>query len=304
MVNTYVFKNVTWVDLTSPTKDEIREIMLKYNIHPLAAEELLLPSLGTKVDVYDDFIALTIHFPVRKQSHRESNQEVDFIVGKNFLITARYDNIDALYKFSKMFEVNSVLEKNHLIGEHAGYMFYYMMREMYYSMKNEMEAIQDSLIDIEKKTFDGNERAMVMEISKVSRTLLTFKQVIALHDDLLHSFSDAAKNFFGADFDHYVSAIKHEYVKISKMMHGLSESLTEVRETNNSLLETKQNTIMTTFTAITVLSAIMTIVFSWFLIDAKDTPFRESPFEFTIVGIIAILAASFAAYMMKRNKWL
>ncbi len=304
MVTIHTYKKVTWIDLESPTREEVHDIMQKYGIHPLAAEELLLPTTRSKADRYDDFIYLILHFPAWKHSHRDTTQEIDFIIGKDFLVSARYDTVDPLHKFAKMFEVNSVLEHNEKIGEHAGYMFYYMIREMYHSLRDELEAIKDGLDDIEKKTFTGREKEMVFEISKTSRELLAFKHATVLHKEVLESFGDAAASFFSADFSHYVHALESEYEKVNKTIVSLSESLSEMRETNAALLETKQNEIMKTFTAVTLISSILTIISSWFLIDSPYRPFAESRHEFWIVGLIMLIVAIVVALLMKIRKWL
>jgi magnesium transporter len=304
MTNTYSYKDVTWVDLESPTRDEVREVMVKYNIPPLAAEDLLLPTLRPRVDVYPDFIYLILHFPAWKHSHKETSQEMDFIIGKNFIITARYDTIDPIHKFAKMFEVNSVLDRNALVGKNAGYMFYYMIREIYHSLSDELEAIKDNLQDIEKKTFTGQEKEMVYELSNTSRELLGFKHATALHEEILNSFAIAAKPFFGATFSHYLDAILGEYTKVSKTIANISESLAELRETNNALLEAKQSETMKMFTAITVISSFLTIISSWFLVEAPDRPFAEAPHEFWLVGLVMLVVAVIVAGVMRFKKWL
>jgi magnesium transporter len=304
MVNTYSYKNVTWVDLECPTRDEVRDLIKKYDIHPLAAEELLLPTTRSKVDRYDDFIYLILHFPAWKHSHRDATQEVDFIIGKNFIVTARYDAIDSLHKFAKMFEVNSILAHNKLIGEHGGYMFYYMIREIYHSLYDELEAVRDRLGDIEKKTFTGREKEMVYEISNTSRELLAFRHATVLHREVLESFAAESKSFFGNDFSHYMETIRNEYLKVDKTIASLSDSLAEMRQTNNSLLETKQNEIMKKFTAITIISSFLTIISSWFLVESPDRPFEGSKHEFWIIGGVMVIVALLIASIMKKKKWL
>ena len=304
MINTYSYKDVTWVDLECPTRDEVREIMVKYNIPPLAAEDLLLPTVRPRVDVYPDFIYLILHFPAWKHSHKDVSQEIDFIIGKHYIVTARYDNIDPMHKFAKMFEVNSVLDRNALVGKNAGYMFYYMIREIYHSLGDELESIKDNLQDIEKKTFTGQEKEMVYELSNTSRELLAFKHATALHEEILESFALAAKPFFGATFVHYLDAIQGEYVKVSKTISSISESLAELRETNNALLEAKQSETMKTFTAITVISSFLTIISSWFLVEAPDRPFAEARHEFWLIGIVMLVVAIVVAGIMRWKKWL
>ncbi len=304
MVNTYTYKNVTWVDMESPTRDEIREVMKKYNIHPTAAEELILPSPRSKVDTYPDFIYLVLHFPAWKLSHQKSTQEIDFVICKNYIITTRYETVDPLHKFAKMFEVNSILDRNALIGEHAGYMFYYMMRELYRSLEDELETVKDALEEIEKKTFTGQEREMVYEISKAARELLDFKHATSLHEDVLETFSSLSKDFFGPEFARYSGTIKSDFLKVHKGVQGVSESLHEIRETNDALLEAKQNKNIMTLTVITFITAILGIIVGLFAADFKHAPIVGMPYDFWVLAGILVAIGVFFTAVFYHKKWL
>lgn len=229
MINRYHYKHLVWIDLESPDKDEVRQIMEEYNIHPLVAEELLLPSIKQKVDLYKNFIFLSLHFPVFKHSHKNTChfQEIDFVIGKDHIITTRFDTIDPLHQFSKIFEVNSILDKSHL-GDHAGFIFYHMMKQIYRSLTNELEAIGDSLHDIEQKIFAGQEKQMVFALSAVSRNLLQFKSTMSFHDDILESFERAGKEFFSAEFSHYLKAITCEYLRVFNTVETQIETVREL----------------------------------------------------------------------------
>ena len=43
--------------------------MKEFGIHPLVAEELRSPTLRPKVDLYDNFIYLILHFPAFQHTH-------------------------------------------------------------------------------------------------------------------------------------------------------------------------------------------------------------------------------------------
>ena len=91
---------------------------------------------------------------------------------------------------------------------------------------------------------------------------------------------------------------------ISKKIHGHNESVRELRETNNALLEAKQSEIMKTFTAITLISSFLTIISSWFLIESPDKPFYGTDHEFWAVGFIMLLLGTLLALLMRLRKWL
>ncbi len=304
MISVYKHKHLTWVDVESPTPDEVRVLMNKYSIDPLVADELLLPTLKPKVDTYPNFIYLILHFPAFKHTHNgDTNQEIDFIIGKDFLITTRYDIVDPLHKFSKVFEVNSVLDKGD-IGEHAGFLFFYMVRKLYKSLEHELEYIEDSLEIIEEDIFEGKEKEMVVALSNVSRNLLNLKQALNPHQEILTSFSDAGRKFFGNSFANHINSIMGEYYRIKNSILVHNDTLYELRETNNSLLSTKQNEVMKVLTIMAFVTFPLSLIASIFGMNTSYLPFIGGPNDFWLVISIMGFAALLMFIFFKRKHWM
>lgn len=305
MITRYRHRDVVWVDLESPTPDEVREVMEEYDIHPVVAEELLLPTLKPKVEFYDNhFIYLILHFPAFRHTHSEDgNQEVDFIIGRNFIITTRYDTIDPLHKFSKVFEVNSILDRSG-VGNHAGYIFYFMIKKLYKALEHEIEYLTDTLREVEGKIFDGREREMVVELSRISRDLLIFKQAMMLHRDVLESLDPAGKSLFGSEFSFYLKSIVGEYYRVQSAIEANLNSLVELRETNNSLVSTKQNEVMKVLTIMAFVTFPLSVIASIFGMNTKVLPIVGRPHDFWIVIGIMFIATIVFFFFFKYRKWL
>ena len=302
MITRYSHKKLTWVDLESPTQEEVRSIMNEFHINPLAADELLAPTLKPKVDTYENFIYLILHFPAFKHTNTLSqNQEVDFLIGKDFLITTRYDTIDPIHKFSKVFEVNSILDKNDM-GTHAGYLFFYMIKKLYKAISHELEFLENSLDEIEEEIFRDREREMVVEISKVSRQLLNFKQALIAHKDVLGSFESAGRSFFGDSFGYHLRTIVGEYYRVENEIKFNAETAAELRETNNSLLSTKQNEVMKTLTLMSFVALPLTFIASIFGMNT-NLPLVGADNDFYIVlGIMGAIALPLFIFF-RLKKW-
>ncbi len=304
MISKYKYKNITWIDIESPTKDDIREVMNEYNLHPIVADELLSPTLRPKVDLYDNLIYLILHFPTISHKHCSSSEaEVDFIIGKDFLITTHYDIVDPLHEFSKIFEVNSILDKSS-IGEHAGFLFFYIMREMYKSSINELDTIQKKLDSIESNIFAGGEVKMVKILSDISRNLLDFKQAVRPHKEVLESFELTGEKFFGKEFSYYTRGISGEYYKIYNILDGHRETLVELRNTNDSLLTTKTNETMRVLTIMASLVMPAAIVASIFGMNAESMPFVGTPNDFWILISIILSITLLELLLFKYKKWM
>ncbi len=228
---------------------------------------------------------------------------MDFIIGKNFLITTRYDTVDPLHNFSKVFEADSILDRGD-IGEHAGYIFFYMIRKLYKSLEHELEFIGEEIRDIGGRIFAGKEKEMVLEISEVSQELLTFKQAMGTHQEVLDSFEAAGKRLFGEKFAYHLRAITGEYFRVFNQVEGYLNLVMELRETNNSLLSTKQNEIMKTLTIMAFVVFPLSLIAGIFGMNTAYLPIVGVPGDFWIViGIMGALTLGFFVFF-KYKKWL
>ena len=303
MITRHTRRNLLWIDCVSPTPAEIRSLMEEFSIDPSLAEELLLPSFRPRVERRGEIIYLILHFPVFRGAHQHHEHEMDFLIGKNFLITTRYENIDPLHTFAKAFEVNTILGNDSSISN-GGHIFISMTRAFYLALGSEADAVHRRLRDIEDHVFSGDERRMVAQISQVGRVIHHFRQALLSHDETLKSLEPVGARFFGAEFSYHVRELVGAYERVLRRLENLHDSLTELRETNNSLLSTKQNEIMKTLTMMAFVTFPLSLISSIFGMNTHATPIVGTPFDFWIVlGLMAALALSFFVYFRHRG-WL
>ncbi len=304
MISRHTYKKLTWIDLENPTKEEVRSTMDEFEIHPLVAEELLTESARPKVDYYGNQIYLVLHFPTVTHSHDgKTMQEVDFVISKNSIVTVHYEAIDPLFEFSKLFEVNSILEKSNL-GEHAGFIFFYIMRELYKDLRGELQTISKELDSIEHEVFAGNEQAMVQHVSEVNRKLLRFRLATRFHQNILESFEVASKDFFGEKFSFYNHAILGEYHEIANILNGNQETLEALWKTNDSLLSSKTNRTMKTLSVMAGILLPVSLVGQLFGISSIYIPFMSDPRAFFIVIGVMLVSAIVMYMVVRENRWL
>ena len=258
MLNTYKYKEEVWIDVLQGKAEEIQSLVERYGIDPYIAKEIKAESPKSLFGFYDKYIYCILRFPVSKHTHSDGkSQEVDFIIGQDILITARYDTIDALHTFAKELEVDQVLEKQGQQSRHGYVIFTSMLRALYRSILEELEYIEDRIENISKEIFEGEEKEMVVSISETTGTLLDFKRVTGMHGKILESLCDRGGEFFGHAFVEAMEATILDYTKINTIIHSNLEMLRELRETNNSLLTSKQNE---TIKQLTIIGSILLIL--------------------------------------------
>ncbi len=265
MINTYNLNEETWIDIDHGTPEEIHEVMNTYNIHPFVAKELISSTPKPRIEFHDKYIYCILHFPAWKHTHSEgnNNQEIDFIIGQDAIITTRYDTIDALHKLGKSLEVQEILEKDlpsqasdHKY-KHSHIIFMRMLRSLYTGIFEELESIEDSIEKITSQIFKRKEREMVVSISEITRTLLDFKRITDLHHEILEALKRRGKEIFGDEFAKEMDSIILDYLKINTIIKSNVDVLKELRDTDNSLLTAKQNE---TIKQLTIIGAVLFII--------------------------------------------
>ena len=83
MIKRLLYNGIVWIDLESPSAEDVTELSAEFNLHPLVTSELLSPSLRPKIDLHKDYIYIILHFI--------DDKEVDFVLGDGFIITTRYE---------------------------------------------------------------------------------------------------------------------------------------------------------------------------------------------------------------------
>ena len=306
MINTYSYNKSKWIDIGSPTKNEVDKVMIENRIDPIVAKDFLDPTPSQKTAIFSGGLYFVMHFPAFKHSHRSGNmiQEVDFVILKNTLITVRYDTIDIFERFAKEYEVESITKSDQGGIDYKGYdLFLKLFKELNISLSNELLSIGDRISVAEENIFSGKEKEMVLSLSELGIELLLFKKTVFPHFEALIGLAKISKEIFGAEFFDGVMELSKDSESLMNRAVNLLDLLRELRDTNDSILSTKQNEIMKTLTIMAFITFPLALIASIFGMNTSFIPLVGLNNDFWIVmGIMAISVFLFFGYF-KYKKW-
>lgn len=303
MINRYEYEGIIWIDIENPTADEIAEVGQEFNLGLLLRQELLAPTIKPRVDLYPDIVYTLLHFPARRHTHNaQESQEVDFVIGKHFIITVHYDTIDALVDFARSFEAAMLLKRS--TGKfHSGHVLLELTQRLYQEVEYELDSLEDSVTAIETAIFSGHEKDMVLAISRVTRELIDQKRTLSMHAEVLASLEQATTTLFGEHFTEYLRGVSAFHYRAHQRALAMMDIVTELRKTNDSLLTTRQNEITKNLTIMAFITFPLSVVAAVFGMNTEHTPIVGSPNGFWIItGAMVVLTAVFFIYF-KIKKW-
>ena len=302
MITEHIHNNIAWIDVESPSQDDILKLIQEYSINPACAQELLTPTERAKVDIYDNALFMVLHYPDHPARAKHIDEiEIDFLIMQNRLITIHYQPIDTLIEFAEQFKVDTMLNRTNPNTINGGNMFLHINNMLYRGLMNELESVHLRIKKTESEVFQGNELSMVREISKLGRIVLDFKQSLRYHASILKSFHAQSKKFFGETFDVDIELVIGEHAKIESLLENERDLLRELRETNDSLLTAKNND---TIRGLTIISSVVLPITAIAGIFAMNTslPLVDNPHGFyLILGVMAIFVSGMFAFFAKKN---
>lgn len=305
MITRHTSGKAEWIDLESPTEDEIKDVMREFDIDERVHQEISTPTPYPLSIAFPGYSYLILHFPVAGSEDGTHSQEVDFIVGKKFLITVRYESVEALHNLHK------VLEAEELLGIHdkglsTPELLERAVGRLYTSICSHIEQVGKKLERVERDIFSGKEQQTVRNISEIGRVLLRFETALSRHQEPLADFLAALSTpaFFGSTFEDQATHIEARRIHAASLVTSYRAVAQELRITNDSLLSSSQNQVTKTLTVMAFTALPLTLIASVFGMNAVEMPIVDGEYGFWI--ILALMGvAGVALYMyFKLRKWL
>lgn len=244
MISKYSSGKLTWIDLESPSRDELLSVADSYGFHPVIAGELAAVSERSKIDKYDNALYMVLHFPlVSKEKGGIEDVEIDAVFLGDTLITTRYGKIDPVGRFSRLLEEETNL-KNVSEGKHAGFLFFFLAKELYGNTLSYLDVLGKEIRSAERQAFSRLDKAFVARIASLQRILLGISMTMRHHEAVLSSFVDASRTMYGEDFSYYARHIQGEFQKIEKSLKENERLIESLKDTSRMLVSVRTRNLV------------------------------------------------------------
>ncbi|MEK7630915.1 MAG: magnesium transporter CorA family protein [Patescibacteria group bacterium] len=297
-------RHVSWIDLEQPTEEKIGDLVHRYSIHPLVAQELLTATYRPKLEDYDDHLYLVLHFPVcDKKTTATLSREIDFVIFPYTLITVHYEDIPHLDDFQQFLAGHEAVRERKF-GRSSGQLLYQIIKQLFAASRDELRVLEKRIDAVQEKVFSGNERSALQEISGLRRDILNFQKALKPQETVLKSLAEHGKKFFGPDASPYFNDILGEYTQLWNIVEDLRATLNVIYETNVSLLSVSVNEAVRFLTAVSFILLPLQVVINLFGMNITNIPLAHHPNAFWILlalnGVVGIIILQW----LRQKDWL
>ena len=297
-------QQVTWIDIVHPSSADVQNLraILPY-IHPLHFEDILSPTERPKLDEMDNYLYVVLHFPRwDKQAAITRAREVDFVVGRDYLVTAHDGELPPLQVLRQSCDIDQ-LQRQQLLAKSGAALFYAMVRRLLDYIEPILSKIGGNVANIEDAIFDQDSRHLIQKISLVRRDIIAMRRIIRSQIGVLEALSNLEHVIIQEGMDEYFGDVDDKIKRYRDTLDEYYEVINGLADTANMLATYRINDVMRVLTVISVIILPLSLITGVYGMNI-DLPLAEHPVAFIVISVgMVVLAVGMLAWFRIRG-WL
>jgi magnesium transporter len=296
-------EGLRWINIERPRPIDRVWLEEHFDFHPLDYEDVFSRNQRPKVDEYDGYLFVVLHFPVYdKRVNRLNAAEVDIFVGPDFVITLPNENLAPLqYLFDRVRSNEDSRED--LFSKGAGYLLYKIVDAcvdasfpMLRKMGLKLERLEESIFDEEAN------REIVRDLSNAKQEIINFRKIVRPQRTALKDL-ERTKRYVTGELDIYFDDINDASERVWDMLENFKEVIEGLETTNESVLSHRLNDVLRVLTAFSVIMLPMTLIASVWGMNVS-VPGKDTVHAFwAILGLMLVVLVSMVLWFRRRG-WL
>ena len=299
-------KHLVWLDVPSPTVDDLLLLQREFALHPLTLEDLEKRQQRPKVDTYPEQHVIVTYEAVAgkigrggKGDHGAKPREIHLIAGSNYVVSVRWAPSPAIEEVTTRFE-----HKTEAITPTVGGLLYAILDAVVDGYFPLLDGLSDRIDALENRIVSGSQgTAALREVLAIKRELLELRRVLAPQRDMANTLlrrdlaivDDVSMPYFQDLYDHLI--------RVLDSLDLYRDLVASTLEANLSVTSNNLNAVMKRLTAFTVILMVPTLIAGVYGMNFHNMPELTWPFGyFVALAVMAILMVA-AALFFKARDW-
>ncbi|MDX6633133.1 MAG: magnesium transporter [Solirubrobacterales bacterium] len=304
-IETISSEGIRWVNIERPTAIERAWLEEQFDFHALDLEDVFSRNERPKIDEYEDYLFIVLHFPVfDRAAGRLGSGELDVFVGSDFIVTIPNQPLQPVeYLFERCRSKEEL--RDQLFSRGPGYLLYRLVDDSFDYCFPMLRKIGNKLDALEEDIFSGRSEEIVRDISNVKQEIINFRKVIRPERPVLRDLESVKGRYLAAELDQeiYFDDIVDAAERIWDMLENYKEVVEALAETNESVISHRVNDILRVLTAISVMVLPLTLIASIWGMNVRVPGEQSLPAFWIIIVTMVAMLAGMLSYFRHRN-WL
>src|ERR1700750_842656 len=292
-----------WINIERPRAVDMAWLEEHFDFHPLDYEDVRSRNQRPKVDEYDDYLFIVLHFPrYDKTVSRLNAAEVDIFVGADYLITLPNEPLQPISYLFDRCRANEEF-RDSIYSKGPGYLLYKIVDDSVDASFPMLAKMGNKLERIEEEIFEGKGEEVVRDISNVKQEIINFRKVVRPQRTAFRDLERNKARYIAEDLDIYFEDIIDASERVWDMLENYKEVVEGLEATNESAIAHRTNETFRVLTAISVIVLPLTLIASIWGMNVR-VPGEQSITAFWVIMVVMLAILLAVVGFFRRRGWL
>lgn len=291
---------IFWLDLVSPSAEEMNEIAQTFHLHPLAVEDSTQEHQRPKIEDYQDFYFVVFYTIAFQHEEQLKVEEIDMFLGKNYLITVHETAIPIMNEVELRWTRNA-----RQLEAGIGILFYSLLDTIVDSYFPVVDQMVDEVDELEESMFEGNVRQnnLTMSLLNLKKRFLAARRIITPERDVLNVLTNRDNPIFDDQVNIYFRDVYDHITRLSDTLDLYRDQISSTMDANLSIVSNDLNKVMRTLTATSIILMCDSLIAGIYGMNFENMPELHWTYGyFYVLAAMAVITALLVAFF-KRMNW-
>jgi len=301
MIGKLKIGKLEWLHIPYPNDKNIEFLRENFDFHPLDLEDCQSKVQRPKIDIYDDYRFLILHYPYFDKAMKfVKTKEVKIFWGEHYIITlGSHWVIRSLFDKTKK-EADIDIDE---LPNTSDVLLYSILDNLMKESFKLMKLIEDNLDHISQEMFDHKAEKTIERISVTRKNLILLNTAFKPQLRLFQKVESGVIKGFTPDMEDYWGNNLDSYQKMWDMIEDYQELIQGFSLTFDSLQANRTNEIMKVLTTISTILLPLTFITGLYGMNV-ELPLQEDSTAFLIIiGAMFLIVIALLFYFKKR-RWI
>jgi magnesium transporter len=310
-INKITWQNLTWVNIERPTRQEMDYLAQNYPFHPLDLDDCLSKVQLPKIDEYESYLFIILHFPVFDHITRITRpSQVSMFLGKDFVVTVHNGDLKPFAALPGRCQQDDKVCEGYM-GKDSGYLMYRIVDVLVDYCFPMVKKTLSNLDEIEDKVFDDKVSAS-RDVAILRRDIAAQRRIIGPIKGVVGDLERKAQRFTQADLKVYFGDINDHLARLWSNLDECQESIDIYKDSDFLLSQERTNRILALLTIVFTIAIPATVLGTFYGMNIKLPGGIESGAwtawgtytTFIVILLVSLVPGAFMFWLFHRWRWI
>ncbi len=287
-----------WIDLASPSRDEVRIVADALGLHPLIAEDIAERNERSKVETFDEGIVHVVLFALHYEGEATAS-EIDFVLGERYLLSVHDGTLGERTTAPLRFGVERALEKG------PDYLLYALSDTIVDAYFPVLDRIGDDIDGLQDQVMERASEWTLQKLFALKRELAALRRATSPAREIFAQLTNREIPAIDPSHIVYFRDVYDHLIRVTDELDNDRDLVAGTLDIYVSIVNNDLSRIMKRLTGVTVILAGIGAVAGIFGMSEAGNAFRGAEAGgFWIVTLGVVLLSVAAAWVLHRIDWI